>query len=62
MMQEPTIADEIARLELEARRLDWESRRPRACPRSAWDAEEKYRVTLVKIADLRVKLQAANEA
>jgi hypothetical protein len=45
-MKTPTIQDEIARLTEEAKRLDWESRRPRACPRAAWEAEERYRVTL----------------
>lgn len=53
MSSELTIADEIARLKAEASRLDWESRNPRACPHAAWEAEERLRVTLERIADLR---------
>lgn len=62
MSRERTIEEEIADLAAQARRLDWESRCPRACPREAYEAEEKLRVTLEKLADLRVKLQTAQQA
>jgi hypothetical protein len=55
-----TIADEIRTLTEEVRRLDWESRRPRACPRAAYEAGERYRVALEKLADLRAKAEPEN--
>jgi hypothetical protein len=58
--RERTIQDEIRDLTEEARRLDYEARRPRACPRAAWDAEERYRVILEKLADLRAKAELEN--
>lgn len=55
------IATKIALLKIEAHRLEWEARRPRACPRAAWDAEESLKAVLGKIADLQVKQQEAEK-
>lgn len=56
-----TIADEIRELKAEARRLGYEIRNPRACPRLAHEAEERQRMTLEKIADLEAKATEATQ-
>lgn len=57
-----TIGDEIRDLTEEVHALGLRISNPRTCPRLAFDAEERRRVLLEKLADLQSKTQAAEEA
>lgn len=50
-----TIQDEIRELTEAARQLGHQIRNPRTCPRLAAEAEERYRFTIAKLADLQAK-------